>query len=203
MEAEACPPSEESPGEPPPRDHWHVRISLIGLCLIFTDDSHSAPPPPPNTPTHQQTEKIPTSSSSFSSSFPKPNGRVVTRQSWQWPRCRREANGSETPLKCQRLPFGLLLYRATFFFVFLGEQLQNRLTPAGLCTAASLSKCFPDAFTGFITFSCTVNAVVERHRSDLTYYSSVSFLLIFFLLLWRNTKPTDSSWTLLTSVMLI
>lgn len=48
-EAEACCPSEESPGEPPPRDHWHVRISLIGLCLIFTDDSHSAPPPPPNT----------------------------------------------------------------------------------------------------------------------------------------------------------
>ena len=41
--------SEESPGEPPPRDHWHVRISLIGLCLIFTDDSHSTPPPPPNT----------------------------------------------------------------------------------------------------------------------------------------------------------
>lgn len=52
-EAQACPQVKESAGEPPPRGHWHVRISLIGLCLIFTDDSHSAPPPPPppNTPT--------------------------------------------------------------------------------------------------------------------------------------------------------
>lgn len=26
---------EESPGEPLPRDHWHVGIGLIGLCLIL------------------------------------------------------------------------------------------------------------------------------------------------------------------------
>lgn len=38
-----------SPGEPQPRDHWHVRISLIGLCLIFTEGR------PPTSPADRET----------------------------------------------------------------------------------------------------------------------------------------------------
>lgn len=44
----------ESPGEPPPRDHWHVRISLIGSPFDFyrrqPSPTHTQmqPTPPPN-----------------------------------------------------------------------------------------------------------------------------------------------------------
>lgn len=126
MEAEACPRGEESPGEPPPRDHWHVRISLIGLCLIFTDDSHSFPPPPQ---TSRQRNSVLLLLPQTKWQSGDSSELTVTSLSEGGERLRNSFEVSATPLWSAPLK--------SHVFVFLDEQLQNKLTPAGLWAAAS------------------------------------------------------------------